>query len=294
MSCDSKEFEISSAYAAVGGLSESEMSDFEQHTASCLSCRNRSAELENASREYFLARAGDTAHSPTPAGMQQRFEERAARSGITLRRVAPSLLVARYFRVALAVLLLTVTANLSWRVFYQRIFTGALSHPEGALERNFPMVASAKVSAFSTSGLHVRHSFVRTRELSRKSSQLRGTGMYATRRNKSGEHRTYFEFYEPSAAKQGYVAGVLQGPSFSFKGLAKNYVTSGLHLPAARTIEVASISHLWEDREFGGPDEREFRYHPGYTSVSLPAISQNFGNDSHSGIELENSVPYQH
>lgn len=124
------EYERLCVFAAVGQLSAEEANDLRDHAESCLSCHRRLAEMETASCAYFLRYAGKAKGVNLPAGMQRRFEERAISVGIPLRDTAPALLGARVASFALYVLLLTVSAQVGWKVLYPRILKQAADHSE--------------------------------------------------------------------------------------------------------------------------------------------------------------------
>ena len=115
------EYEMLCALATAGQLSELELNDLNEHVETCPSCQRRLAQMEAASCAYFLRHASKAKRVDLPPGMQRRFEERAGSMGIPSRGVTSALSGTRLISLALSVVLLTVTAQLGWKILYPKI-----------------------------------------------------------------------------------------------------------------------------------------------------------------------------
>jgi anti-sigma factor RsiW len=117
MSRGHKFYEMQSALAATGQLTDAELAELEQHAEACVACRQYISDMAEMSREFFLLHAGRIKAKGAPAGMQERFLERATGAGILFRRYGSSPFAPLPIRVAVVAVLLAISASLSWRVF---------------------------------------------------------------------------------------------------------------------------------------------------------------------------------
>ena len=117
MNRDHKHYEIQSALAAVGQLTESELADLEHHAAACTSCRNHLSEMAKISRVCFLLHASKVKER-APEGMQERFIERAAHAGIPIGNLSSGLPSFRSLRLAAIAIFFCIAASFGWKTFH--------------------------------------------------------------------------------------------------------------------------------------------------------------------------------
>ena len=133
---DHQFYEMQGALSATGQLTACELAELEQHVAHCLSCRNCMTDMAAVSREIFMLRRR-TPDMKMPAGMQERFVQRAVVAGIPLKVRSwcgvADLRVAGFAAVSIALVLLI---SFSWRVAPRRPVegeAGQLSHRMGEI-----------------------------------------------------------------------------------------------------------------------------------------------------------------
>ena len=119
MNREHKHYEIQSALAAVGQLTESELADLEHHAATCTSCRNHLSDMAKISRICFLLHASKVKER-APEGMQERFIQRAAQAGIPIRNLSSGMLSLRYLRLAAIAFFFCIAASFGWKTFHVR------------------------------------------------------------------------------------------------------------------------------------------------------------------------------
>jgi hypothetical protein len=101
-----EEFEVMCALAACGQLTEHDRTELEEHALTCTGCHERQMEMDQASYACFLLFADQTKKSSLPAGIHERFNERALEIGIPLRNTEPLSPVLRFGGIAAAVVLM--------------------------------------------------------------------------------------------------------------------------------------------------------------------------------------------
>ena len=144
-------YEMQSALAAMGELTAAELADLEQHLISCASCRECTAEMAQMSRHLFLLQAKKRKGRGTPRGMQARFTERAAKTGIPLVRSSPTVFESRFVHVTMIVLLLTFAGSLGWEKFSSSdARTNAYSIPLGSVYQTSDPELAFQVSGGGT------------------------------------------------------------------------------------------------------------------------------------------------
>ena len=114
---DHKFYEMQSALAAIGQLTEAELKELEDHAILCRSCHECISDMGEVSREFFLMQARRKKGDGLPPGMQERFLQRAAKAGIPVRQSTFQPFEFRFVHIAAIVLILATFTSLSWRVF---------------------------------------------------------------------------------------------------------------------------------------------------------------------------------
>ncbi len=261
------EYQMLCAFAAVGELSEEEANDLSEHTESCLSCHRRLAEMETASWAYFLRHAGAAKGVNTPAGMQQRFEKRVLSVGFPMRDTTPALLGTRLISVALSVVLLTVFAQMGWKVLYPRMLEPVAVHPETTSIEPIKMATAAprQVIGDPPPQKPVESGLKRTRNTTR----LRSTGSYAPPQRGTGKGHSYSVLYKSALLQQRGPDAFGGAPTVLTSEVVGDYLTSGLRLPARRTFELTSAPRFLADGEYSSPNKHAFRYTPTVASLSF-------------------------
>jgi hypothetical protein len=82
-----RHYEVASALAASGQLTDEEFADFAQHLSGCSECQGRIEELIVVGSQISLVGASRTEDRRVPKGMMMRFVERAAREGLPLKHL---------------------------------------------------------------------------------------------------------------------------------------------------------------------------------------------------------------
>ena len=267
---DHVEYERLCAFAAAGQLSEAEVNELRGHVAKCDACDRCLAELERASRAYFLEYAGRTKRAALPAGMQRRFEERAVSVGVPLRETTPAVPGTRSMSLALSVVPLTIFAHLGWRVVCARL-PGV--QPETISSKALRVVPPATRSAADEGHRH-RVSTVGL-QATRTKRRLHRAGSYAALRGAAGKVRSYSGVYEAAAAglqrdPEGLVGGA---PLLRFAGV-KDASSPRFFLPAERNAELSLDRGLFAKDGQATLDQHAFRYKPALASVTFLGVTE--------------------
>jgi hypothetical protein len=260
MTRDHKYYEAQSALAAVGQLSDVELIDFERHASVCSSCREIAAEMATISRELFLMEARKATRVGTPAGMEQRFLERASNAGVPVRRSIPVLSDARTLRLAFVALLLLISVSLGWRLL-----------SPGTIERDAVMETSAsrdaEVSAANLSEHKILHMAASKTEVRRRLT-LKHKNPARFRSSPEAGH-TYFALYQPSLTGSASVRRGLNNLATDSIDQAKSYLTVGGHFPTHTSLSKAYIPDFRGVQERSSTDQRLFHYDVKLASLSL-------------------------
>jgi hypothetical protein len=159
MTPDEGHFEMLTALAVGGQLTEGEFLELEQHVAQCLPCAQRRIELEAASRRLFLWNALRTKASSTPAGMRERFLMRAIDAGVPLRQSVVEHRYASTFRFAPVAVALILILSAAWNGVFETHSTVArhfASAPDASAAVT-PHPVSSAAGGNENSSLPVHH-----------------------------------------------------------------------------------------------------------------------------------------
>jgi hypothetical protein len=261
-------YEMMTALATAGQLSDSEWSDLRQHTRECVPCLQAMAEMEEVSREIFLTQARSTSRSSLPAGMQQRFQERARSAGIPLSSPAALPISSGFLRMALVTLLLTICATLSWKLLVappaqERASVETDNSAQKIVDvephHELPLVSDHLLSTFPQQRQQVKRKALSQREPVAVSSPERG----------SGTSQTSFVLSRPSFLKHNYAGTFSDNTSMVPATLNQDYMTSGLHLPKRKAFELVSVPSIWGAVDRERSDQRTFHYNPNFASLSF-------------------------
>ena len=256
------QYEMLCAFAALGELSDAELSDLTAHVGACSSCCRRLAEMEAASYTYFVRHAAKANGAVTPPGMQQRFEERAGSMGIPLREASAALPGNRLISLALSVVLLTVAAQVGWKVLYPQIRGQTPVHVETSSFESLDKRPSTPSLRLSDPPFH-RASLGRLSG-GRKTRPLRRAGTFSSPLRDTSKAQSYSPPLRLLDSEAFADDRPLRTPV-----VVRDYLTSGISFPAKRTFELTSASRFLADGEYSIPAKRAFRYNPTFASLSF-------------------------
>jgi anti-sigma factor RsiW len=273
---DHKFYEMQSAMAATGQLTDAELMELEQHAATCASCRDCIVDMAEVSREFFLAQAGRMKCKATPAGMQERFLERAASAGIAVSRSTSAPLAPLFIRVAVVAVLLAIFTSSSWRVF---------SAPDA--ERKAPLddsttgsqpAARSEIIPPVVGESATRHA-MRKVQLRRSSAARHSALSISSVRSITDERQSHFELNRPFFARYGSSMSS-SGSAFWSDKLATAPITSELHAPTSTSFTNAYIANCFGHDEECKPEERAFHLQIKVASLSLLNFPQSLNTES--------------
>jgi len=265
-------YEMQSALAATGQLSDTELTELEQHAAECASCRTCIAEMAEASRELFLLKGQRVHAKGTPARMQERFIERAARAGIPIGRSASAAFDPRLAGVIAIAALLAISASLGWsRPSVPRMESAAASIPSMP-ETQPPARAeasSATGGSMSKTGLGKRSTLQRRAVI-----------------NSSAEESKR-QFYLGSTTSFAQEGSLWSG------GLSGSHLVAEMHTPTTSFFNDASVAGFFGRKEANKPDQRAFHLDRKLASLSFLDFPQKDG-PTYEITNLKFSTPVFH
>ena len=261
------EYEMLCAFAALGQLSEAERNDLREHVESCSSCQRSLAEMEVASCAYFLCHAGKARGGDTPPGMQRRFEERGGSMGIPLRNITSALPGTRFISLALSVLLLTVAAQVGWKVLAPRLRDRTTVPGETSSIPVLQTVSPAPGLVIGDPPVHRGSSDGLSGSRNRK--RVRNAYSYTS------THREVRKAQSDSQPSRLLISEAFAGdrplpPLVS----VRDYLMSGLPPTAKRSFHLTSASRFLADGKYSIPAKRAFRYSPTFASLTLLGVPE--------------------
>ncbi len=178
-----------------------------------------------------------------------------------------STLGTRFISLALLVLLLTVSAQVGWKALRLRILERAAVYSETTSFEHLPIGPRAPRSVIGNPLLQkpVEGGLKRTR----KTTRLRSTGSYATPQRVTGKDHSYSVLYKGVPRQQLDPEASVGGSPFLAPQVVRDYLTSGLRLPARRTFELTSVPRFLTDTEYSTPNKHVFRYTATLASLSF-------------------------
>jgi hypothetical protein len=276
---DHKFYEMQSALAATGQLTDAELTELEQHATTCASCRECIADMAEMSREFFLMQAGRMKSKGTPAGMQERFLERAANAGISVSRFSSTPFDLRFACAVVIAVLLAISTSLSWKVF---------SAPD-AERRAAPdsSTAGSQPAPTSEGTPHIvgeraiQHVSISKAQLRRRSASPRGAVSISRAHAITEENQPYFELNRPLFAKQGSPMSFSDGSAFWSARLAANPLAAGLRAQTRTSFTSAYVASCFGHEEDCKPGERPFHLELTLASLSFLGSPQSINAESH-------------
>jgi hypothetical protein len=276
---DHKFYEMQSALAATGHLTDTELTELEQHATTCASCRECVADMAEMSREFFLMQAGRVKSKGTPAGMQERFLERAANAGISVSRSSSTSLDLRFVRVAVIAVLLAMSTSLGWKVFSAPDaerkaapdFSTAGSQPAPASEGT-PHIVGERM---------IRHVSISKAQRRRRSASRRSAASISPAHPITEERQSYFELNSPLFAQQGSQMSFSDRSSFWSARLAASPLAPGLRAQTRASFTSAYVASYFGRAEDCKPEERPFHLELELASLSFLGSQQSINSESH-------------
>ena len=261
------EYEMLCALATAGQLSEVELNDLNEHVETCPSCQRRLAQMEAASCAYFLRHASKAKRVDLPPGIQRRFEERAGSMGITLRDVTSALPGTRLISLALSVVLLTVTAQMGWKLLYPKIREQNAVHLEVPSYRPVQTVVSTPELAVGDPTVHKGS----------PGGPNRGRNLRRFRRalsDTSPPPEVWKIQSGPPTLRLSDPQTFAGDRHLSTPGWNHQSFAGGGFLPLRRTFELTSASGYLAFGEYPTPAKPAFRYSPTFASLSFLGVPE--------------------
>jgi hypothetical protein len=288
---DHKFYERQSALAAVGQLTDAELTELEQHATTCASCRECITDMAEMSREFFLMQAGRMKCRGTPEGMQERFLERAANEGISVGRSSSTPFDLRFVRVAVIAVLLAISTSLSWTVF-------STPHAKRSAAPD-SSTAGSQLAPTSEDTPHivgqraVLHVSISKAQLGRRSASRRSTVSISPAHAVIEERHSYFELNRPLLVKLGSSRSFSDGNAFWSATLAAGPLAAEAHAPTRALFTSTYVASCFVHEEDCKPEERPFHLELKLASLSLLDSPQSINAESHVP-SLKSNVPVFH
>lgn len=258
-------YEIQTALAATGQLTQSEQADLEQHTATCPACHERLAEMTELTRELFLMQASRIKIRRTPAGMQRRFLARAATAAIPLSRSTLTSLFPRGFRIAAIAVLLAFSISLSWQF---------LSIPDSKLRKASESSSAQTASAYLPEGTipllraNPHRASSHKRRFRSSSAAQHSSGSIAAPNSLPEERDSYDDLNSARFARQVAPPTFLDNQALWSNRQTSNSLAEGL-LASART----SFPHRSSASCFGISEETKPEQQSCHLEIKLASLS---------------------
>jgi hypothetical protein len=268
---DHKFYEMQSALAALGQLSETELLELEEHANDCASCHEYIADMAVVSREFFLLQSGKVSSKRIPAGMQERFLERAVHAGIPVGRATSAMPNLRLVQTAVIALLLVVLLSLSGKMFF---VPGAESVamqdiPAPVIRSNQALDAASMLAKEHTvQGVSEGNAQPRRRPIARQ----REVSIPSTR-GISGDRQPDLDLSKPFFAVQGLPANFSDRKTLWDDTMREHYLTAGMHSSKPSPFTKEYVARFFGREVDGKPDEHAFHYDLKLASLSLQESS---------------------
>jgi hypothetical protein len=287
---DHKFYEMQSALAATGQLTDAELTELEQHATTCASCHECIADMAEMSREFFLMQAMRMKSKGTPAGMQERFLERAASAGISVSRSTSTPFAPQFARVAVMALLLAISASLSWKVFSVPDAERKAA-PASSMTGSQPVTSQWTAHIAGERAIH--HVPISKAQLRPRSAARHRAVSISSAPGITEERQSHFELNRPLFAKQGSVMRFSDGSAFGSDRLAAGSLAAGLRTPIRTSFTNAYVASCFGHEEDCKPEERAFHLELKLASVSFLGSPQSINAESHI-TSLKFSAPVFH
>jgi hypothetical protein len=279
---DHKFYEMQSALAATGQLTDAELTELEQHATTCASCRECIADMAEMSREFFLMQVGRMKSKGTPAGMQERFLERAANAGMSVSRSSSTPFDPRLLRVAVIAVILAISTSLTWKVFLAPDAERKAAAPDSSTAGSQPATTS-EGTPHIVGERAIQHVSISKAQLRRRSASRRSAVSISPAHAITKERQSYFELNKPLFAKQGSPMSFSDGSAFWSARLAADPLAAGLHAPTRTSFTSAYVASCFGHEEDCKPKEQPFHLELKLASLTFLGSPQS--------IDAETPIP---
>lgn len=276
---DHKFYEMQSALAAIGQLTDTELADLEHHATSCASCHECIADMAEMSRELFLMQARRMKSRGTPAGMQERFIERAASTGISVNRSTSTPFDPRFVHVAVIAVVLAVATSLSWKVFSVPD-AERKAVPDSSTAGSQPAPTS-EVASHVAGERAIQAGSISKAQLRRRSAAWPSGGSISSSHGIAKERQSSFELNRPLLAKQGSPMSFSDGNTLWSDWSTARPLAVALHSPTRTSLTNAYVVSCFGYREDCKPEERAFHLDLKLASLSFLDSPQSLNAESH-------------
>jgi hypothetical protein len=278
-------FENLAILAVSGELSGPECMELEEHLGYCSTCARRLIELENASRELFASRQFMGRRRSAPAGMQDRFFERALRAGIPLRgRSAASSYLPILWFASLAVAL-ALAVNVGWKATSGRRL---ISETSPAVARGDARSPDANVSGSSG-----QSSYAALKTVASDLHVTQRINMHSLKTRRMQAQRQDVAEPWPNEGVWNKRRVFTLNPSFPPGNAATNGVDDLAASNGFRRISAWNIpgSTLWGSGEDEKPGQRVFQYNATLASIAYFDVHSKFAIKAREAdLATENAV----
>jgi hypothetical protein len=276
---DHKFYEMQSALAAMGQLTETELADLEHHATSCASCRECITEMAEISREFFLMQARRMKGRSVPKGMQERFIKRAASAGISVSRSTSTTFGGRFVPMTMIAVLLAVATSFSWRVF--SVSDAARKAAPSSFKSESRPSRAPEVASHVSGQRTIHVGSISNAQPRRKSAVWSNTGLISSNHRILEERPSYLEPNRPLFAWQGSPTSFSDGTKFWSDRSAARPLGALLHAPIRTSLTNAFITTCFGHRENCEPEERAFHLDLRVASLSFLDSQQSVNAESH-------------
>lgn len=264
---DHRFYEMQSALAATGHLTNSEVTELEQHVEQCASCRKYIMEMADISRELILVQ-NQSLDIGYPSGMQQRFVQRALSAGIPLKaraawRTAVDQRFASFAAVGVVLMLLIF---FSWKVVSIPHVERAMSQPPQADTTTKPVqTAIRRLPAITvrqaalTSNKHLK-----PRNISRAMTPLKRPRAAQS----EADSHLYLALNGSLFANAETSTSFSDGSTFWSQRLIQTYLMAGAHAAGSSSFTRPYAAHLLGHGWNSKAEERSFHFDLTMASLS--------------------------
>jgi hypothetical protein len=266
-----KFYEMQSALAALGQLSEAELLELEEHANDCASCHECIADMAEVSREFFLLQSGKVSSKGIPAGMQERFLERAVHAGIPIGRPASAGFNLRFAQTAVIALFLVVFLSLSGKIFsIPGAESMAMQDVPAPVIRSNQALEATSVPATEHTVQDISGGSAQSRR--RLVARRRAVSIPSTR-GRSGDRQPGLDLSKPFFAAQGLPANFSDRKTLWDDTMRERYLTAGIHSPKPSSFTKEYVARFFGREVDTKPDEHAFHYDLKLASLSLQESS---------------------
>ena len=267
-------FQYLAALAVAGQISDIELEELVEHTASCGACSQRMVEMESTNFQLFLTLAAQIKQPKVSSRMQERFLIRAANSGVPMAAPSSGFRHSNFLHCAALLVAVCLFSGLGWR----QATRGSLRQPPESTTSG-KSAASAQLLGTANSGLVLSKAPVVRRAVNGPTRRNHHAASRATILPSFGmgkeprvAARTLFHFNDafvpnqPRNINSGAKIGILRD------------VSGGYFSPRGEGLKPSfSTQAIWSSNAGGVQNQPVFHYRTALASVSLQDDQAVFG-----------------